>query len=117
MALNHPNKTNDLMTNDPMTTPKKYILKPGKHQFAPGSHATHHNDNLTDAEAQWYLQRYPHIATLFENIPPPKIESVESLIESVKSTKKSVESPEIQSVKSQHKSVKSQPHEDLPATN
>jgi hypothetical protein len=108
MTLNHPNKTNDLMTNDPMT--KKYILKPGKHQFAPGSHATHHNDNLTDVEAQWYLQRYPHIATLFETIPESEIESVES-------TQKSVESPEIQSVKSKQKSVKSQPNEDLPATN
>ena len=84
-----------------MTTPKKYILKPGKHQFAPGSHATHHNDNLTDAEAQWYLERYPHIADLFETTP-----------------EKSVESPEIQSAKSSKiKSVKSQKNEDLPATN
>ena len=90
------------MTNDPMT--KKYILKPGKHQFAPGSHATHHNDNLTDVEAKWYLERYPHIAPLFETIPTSESESVES--------------PEIQSVKSSKiKSVKSQPHEDLPATN
>lgn len=44
---------------------KKYILKPGKHQFAPGSAAIHSNDNLTDEEAEWYLQRYPHIAGLF----------------------------------------------------
>jgi len=104
-------------TNDPMTTLKKYILKPGKHQFAPGSHATHHNDNLTDAEAQWYLERYPHIATLFETIPESEIESVESQTESVKSTKESEESSEIKSVRPQQKSVKSQPHEDLPATN
>lgn len=44
---------------------KKYILKPGKHQFAPGSHAVHHNNNLSDEEAQWYLEKYPHIAALF----------------------------------------------------
>jgi hypothetical protein len=45
---------------------KKYILKPGIHQFAPGSAAVHNNDNLTDEEAEWYLQQYPHIANLFE---------------------------------------------------
>lgn len=44
---------------------KKYILKPGKHQFAPGSAAIHSNDNLNDEEAKWYLERYPHIASLF----------------------------------------------------
>lgn len=48
---------------------KKYILKPGKHQFAPGSPAEHDNDNLTDEEAEWYLERYPHIASLFEERP------------------------------------------------
>ncbi|MDR3693369.1 hypothetical protein [Mucilaginibacter sp.] len=48
---------------------KKYILKPGKHQFASGSHAMHDNDNLSDEEAEWYLQRYPHIAVLFEDCP------------------------------------------------
>lgn len=48
---------------------KKYILKPGKHQFAPGSAAVHSNDNLTDEEAEWYLQRYPHIASLFTLAP------------------------------------------------
>lgn len=48
---------------------KKYILKPGKHQFAPGSAAVHSNDNLTDEEAEWYLQRYPHIAGLFVRSP------------------------------------------------
>jgi hypothetical protein len=51
------------MTNDQMT--KKYILKPGKHQFAPKSAAIHDNDNLTDKEA-----KYPHIKSLFEQIPP-----------------------------------------------
>ena len=49
---------------------KKYILKPGKHQFVPGEHARHDNDNLTDAEAAWYLERYPHIAKLFASLPP-----------------------------------------------
>jgi hypothetical protein len=48
---------------------KKYTLKPGKHQFAPGEHARHDNDNLTDAEAEWYLERYPHIAKLFVSSP------------------------------------------------
>jgi len=52
---------------------KKYILKPGKHQFAPRSHAVHDNDNLSDKEAQWYLDKYPHIAVLFENEPGKKI--------------------------------------------
>lgn len=45
---------------------KKYILKPGRHQFAAGAPAEHTNDNLTDEEAEWYLERYPHIAALFE---------------------------------------------------
>lgn len=49
---------------------KKYILKPGKHQFAPHSPAVHDNDNLTDEEAEWYLQQYPHIASLFAPLPP-----------------------------------------------
>jgi len=49
---------------------KKYILKPGKHQFAPGSAAVHDNDNISDEEAEWYLARYPHIANLFASQPP-----------------------------------------------
>ncbi|MES2268664.1 MAG: hypothetical protein V4520_18000 [Bacteroidota bacterium] len=52
------------MNHEPITM-KKYILKPGKHQFAPGSAAVHSNDTLTDEETEWYLQRYPHIAKLF----------------------------------------------------
>ena len=44
---------------------KKCILKPGKHQFAPGSPAIHDNDNLSDEEAEWYLEKYPHIKSLF----------------------------------------------------
>lgn len=53
-----------------MNSKKKHILKPGKHQFAPGSPAVHSNDNITDREAEWYLERYPHIASLFAPQPP-----------------------------------------------
>ena len=88
------------MTN----TKKKYTLKPGNHQFAPGSAAIHHNDNLSDAEAEWYIEKYPHIKDLFE------ISSAEPL------EKKSMESPD-QSVESQSKSVKSNQNEDLFTTN
>ena len=62
-------------------TIKKYTLKPGRHQFVPGSHAVHGNENLSDAEAEWYLQHYPHIAALFEKIPgnsPPQTDTVET---------------------------------------
>jgi len=55
-----------------MNTAKKYILKPGKHQFAPGENARHDNDTLTDAEAEWYLERYPHIRSLFIDSPKAK---------------------------------------------
>ena len=55
------------MTNDQMT--RKYILKPGKHQFVPGSAATHDNDNLSDKEAAWYIKRYPHIRSQFAQLP------------------------------------------------
>ena len=48
---------------------KKFILKPGNHQFIPGSHAIHNNNNLDDEEADRYLRAYPHIANLFERIP------------------------------------------------
>jgi hypothetical protein len=48
---------------------KKYTLKPGLHQFAPGSHPVHQNDDLTDEEAEWYMERYPHIEALFEGSP------------------------------------------------
>jgi hypothetical protein len=48
---------------------KRYTLKPGKHQFAPGSAAVHSNDNLTDKEAEWYLEKYPHIVSLFIQTP------------------------------------------------
>ena|ERR1700761_6427180 len=51
-----------------MTT-KKYTLKPGRHQFAPGSPAVHENENLSDEEAEWYLKQYPHISALFDKTP------------------------------------------------
>jgi hypothetical protein len=57
MTIHSSTSTNDLMT-------KKYILKPGKHQFAPGSAAVHSNDSFTDDELEWYIERYPHIALL-----------------------------------------------------
>jgi hypothetical protein len=88
---------------------KKYILKPGKHQFAPGSSATHHNDNLSDAEAEWYIEKYPHIKDLFE------INSTDNPV-IVPSENESVESPE-QSVQSNPKSEQSQSNEDLSTTN
>ncbi|TWR25725.1 hypothetical protein FPZ43_15680 [Mucilaginibacter pallidiroseus] len=47
----------------------KYILKPGLHQFIPGSAAKHCNGSLSDEEASWYLKRYPHIANLFVMFP------------------------------------------------
>jgi hypothetical protein len=55
--------------NHKSTIMKKYTLKPGLHQFAPGSAAIHSNDILTDEEAEWYLQRYPHITGLFVSQP------------------------------------------------
>jgi hypothetical protein len=70
---------------------KKYTLKPGMHQFAPGSPATHQNNNLSDAEAEWYIEKYPHIKDLFE-ITSNESESVESSNQSVESTNQSVQS-------------------------
>lgn len=76
---------------------KQYILKPGKHQFAPGSAAVHSNDNLTDEEAEWYLQQYPHIASLFENpeggeLDSPKDEKPGAKIKRKRIPPKSMES-------------------------
>lgn len=48
---------------------REYVLKPGKHQFAPGSHAHHDNDNTSDEECAWYLDKFPHIKALFEKVP------------------------------------------------
>ena len=100
----------ELWTTKPMTNiKKKYTLKPGKHQFAPGSAATHHNDNLSDAEAEWYIEKYPYIKDLFEIAPidNPVIKPSES---------ESVESQQ-QSVQSNPKSEQSQSNEDLSTTN
>ena len=65
---------------------KKYILKPGKHQFAPGSAAVHDNDSLTDAELEWYMERYPHIISLFA-FPTSEVEAPEKEIEIKKAQK------------------------------
>lgn len=85
------------MTNDLMT--KKYILKPGKHQFAPGSAAVHDNDSLTDAELEWYVERYPHIISLFAPQPPEgEVKKKEEEIETPKAQKaKKVNSPTLPS--------------------
>jgi hypothetical protein len=48
---------------------RKYILKPGTHQFVPGSQPVHHNENTSDEEIQWYLEKYPHIRDLLEAQP------------------------------------------------
>jgi hypothetical protein len=93
------------MTNDTMTK-KKYILKPGKHQFAPKSPPIHHNDNLTDEEAEWYLEKYPHIRLLFTEAP-----------ESVEFKNKSLQSPQQESVESQTKSVESQNQKSVKSNN
>ncbi len=67
-----------------MADNKKYRLKPGLHQFAPGAPAVHSNDNLTDEEAEWYLEKYPHIAGLFEidEIPTTQSAMVDELEDS-----------------------------------
>jgi len=67
---------------------KKYILKPGKHQFAPGSAAVHSNENMSDAEAEWYLERYPHIISLFASqLPEGGVLEEEIEIKKVQKTK------------------------------
>ena len=80
---------------------KKYLLKRGRHQFAPRSPAIHTNDNLSDEEAEWYLQRYPHIANLFETIPSQEIHSAEPGEKSVQSSKIGVITENKESVQSQ----------------
>jgi len=74
---------------------KKYILKPGKHQFAPGSHAVHDNDNLTDEDAEWYIEKYPHIAGLFvEKLDNCKVEVAERFEIEIKPTETDQQQPE-----------------------
>jgi hypothetical protein len=95
---------------------KKHILKPGRHQFAPGSYAIHHNDDLSDEEAEWYLQKYPHIASMFAVIPKDK-DSEEEIKMDDKACRVSDEEVSPPLVQSEQQSVKSQNNEDLFTTN
>lgn len=61
---------------------KRYILKPGNHQFAPNAPAIHSNENLSDEEARWYLSKYPHIKKLFVQMPGKKKAEPNNTIES-----------------------------------
>jgi hypothetical protein len=47
---------------------KKYVLKPGNHQFIQGD-KLFNNDNLTDENAAAYIKNYPHTKALFDKIP------------------------------------------------
>src|ERR1700735_2818317 len=89
---------------------KKYKLKPGRHQFAPRSAAVHTNDNLSDEEAKWYLQTYPHIANLFEKVPSAERQPVEP-------EKKSVKSQKIDEILDNSESVKSTKIGEIPTDN
>jgi hypothetical protein len=53
VKFNYEHSINPIMNHElsTMNSTKRYILKPGRHQFAPGSPAIHHNDNLSDEEA------------------------------------------------------------------
>lgn len=48
---------------------RKYLLKPGNHQFVTGEGAYHNNENTSDAVLAAYLKAYPYISQLFEKIP------------------------------------------------
>jgi hypothetical protein len=50
-------------------TGRKYVLKPGNHQFVPGERTHHNNENSTDAALAAYLKAFPYIRQLFERIP------------------------------------------------
>lgn len=50
-------------------SPRKYILKPGNHQFAPGEKSFHNNENTTDQALEIYIKAYPYIKTLFIKMP------------------------------------------------
>jgi len=93
---------------------KRYTLKPGRHQFAPGSHATHTNNNLSDEEAQWYLEKYPHIASMFIAISKPtNADNAEAC--RVSEVEIPAETEQIGEI--ENKSVKSNNNEDLFTTN
>jgi len=93
---------------------KRYTLKPGRHQFAPGSHAAHTNNNLSDEEAQWYLEKYPHIASMFISIPKPTdVDDAEAC--RVSAVEIPAETEQIGEI--ENKSVKSNNNEDLFTTN
>jgi len=47
---------------------KKYILKPGNHQFINGD-KPFNNDNITDQVAEWYIKNYPHTKSFFTKTP------------------------------------------------
>lgn len=77
------------------------------HQFAPKPPPVHSNENLTDEEAEWYLEKYPHIKSLFEPGSKP-----------VKSKTLSVESKdEIGVIQPEIGVITTNNNEDLPATN
>ena len=41
---------------------RRYTLKPGMHELAPGEGAIHSNENTTDRQIEWYIAHYPHTA-------------------------------------------------------
>ncbi|MDB5158476.1 MAG: hypothetical protein JWR50_3183 [Mucilaginibacter sp.] len=57
------------MAKEEKSKERQYLLKPGAHQFAPGSHAAHTNENTTDVECAWYIKKYPHITGMFLRTP------------------------------------------------
>ncbi|MDB5148029.1 MAG: hypothetical protein JWQ57_2049 [Mucilaginibacter sp.] len=48
---------------------RKYILKPGNHQFISGEASIHNNENTTDKSLEMYLKAYPYIKSLFIKMP------------------------------------------------
>lgn len=63
----HKAEQNEATLND-LYPNKKYVLKPGKHQFVAGDHFIS-NDTLTDAQAKFYIENYPHTKSLFVKLP------------------------------------------------
>lgn len=66
-AIQELRKYYELTYNKPQPdlSSRKYILKPGNHQFVPGETALHNNENTNDSVLKWYLKNYPHIQSLF----------------------------------------------------